>query len=419
MMVLVRKNELACREHWDGGLWEPREMAEPVAVTKSPPTTLGAEAPVSDHLREQYTDRVTSVGVAPTSRPIAEIVEPAQPSGHAESAGFVASPPVERTLPASERPQVVARQESPAPSSALRRESWGGPMPEMTRNETSRPASAESQPPRRPVEPSPAPAPRQAPREDNFSRSWGAPRTFDEDQIRPVTPRRTDIEKRASRVEPAPVPRPRPRDEHSSDIDDLSHLLSRPTSREAPSAPPSKDPDIERFGAKHPTVSAAPPPSQDAPISGGRRGWTEPFETAHQPPKRSAETPRSQRLESEPETHQPVQRQQPEPAKVALNAKLASMPQCCGTCRDFRPAEGGERGWCNNPYAFDHRRMVRKNDLACRSTIGDWWIPSDDWWMQQADYSHHGRPTPIVDDLLRQLLDSRANGTNARNNGRG
>jgi hypothetical protein len=95
------------------------------------------------------------------------------------------------------------------------------------------------------------------------------------------------------------------------------------------------------------------------------------------------------------------------------------MTQCCGTCRDFRPAEGGERGWCNNQYAFDHRRMVRRGDLACRSTIGDWWIPSDDWWLQQADYSHHGRPTPIVDDLLRQLLDSRANGTNLRNNGRG
>jgi hypothetical protein len=129
--------------------------------------------------------------------------------------------------------------------------------------------------------------------------------------------------------------------------------------------------------------------------------------------------PRAPRVDRRPDTRAPQAQPPQEPVKAVSNPKLASMPQCCGTCRDFRPADGGERGWCNNPYAFDHRRMVRRNDLACRSTIGDWWIPTDDWWMQQADYSHHGRPTPIVDDLLRQLLDARANGTTSRQNGRG
>jgi hypothetical protein len=55
--------------------------------------------------------------------------------------------------------------------------------------------------------------------------------------------------------------------------------------------------------------------------------------------------------------------------------------------------------------------MVERNQLACRSTIGSWWIASDDWWLQRADIAHHGRPTPIVDELLRQLLSARAAGS--------
>jgi hypothetical protein len=89
------------------------------------------------------------------------------------------------------------------------------------------------------------------------------------------------------------------------------------------------------------------------------------------------------------------------------------MVRCCATCRDFRPAEGGERGWCNSRYAFDHRQMVYGDELACQSTIGNWWVASDDWWLRQADISHHGRPTPIVDEMLQRLLDMRS-GTRRR-----
>jgi hypothetical protein len=427
MMVLVRKNELACREHWDGGLWEPKEAAEPTPIMKSPPSTLVAEATVSDHLRQQYTDRVTSVGVAPANRPAAEPVATEQ-TAKREPVTPVSAQPVERALPVAERPTESAAHESSAPGAALRRESWGSPLPEIVRNKPSDESRSEAPRPSRPLEPSSAP-PSRPPMstDDSFGRSWGAPRAFDEDQIRPVTPRRADLEQRSNSVEPSPAERAR--NERSSSIDDISQLLSRPRSNGAPSAPPRSDPDIERFGSRQPTGSHLSSPPQDAPVSGGRRGWTEPFETIDQPQLRATEVQRPARAERapeprprtdrEPDLRSQEMRQQPEPAKGAPNPKLASMPQCCGTCRDFRPAEGGERGWCNNQYAFDHRRMVRRTDLACRSTIGDWWIPSDDWWMQQADYSHHGRPTPIVDDLLRQLLDARANGTTSRNNGRG
>ncbi|MGB3330243.1 MAG: hypothetical protein WBA46_14885, partial [Thermomicrobiales bacterium] len=35
----------------------------------------------------------------------------------------------------------------------------------------------------------------------------------------------------------------------------------------------------------------------------------------------------------------------------------------CRTCRDFRPAENGDRGFCANNWAFTHRQMVNADDL--------------------------------------------------------
>ncbi len=86
---------------------------------------------------------------------------------------------------------------------------------------------------------------------------------------------------------------------------------------------------------------------------------------------------------------------------------LPSLPQCCRTCRDFRPIGDGSQGWCGNPYAFPERTRVMADDLACYSSLGSWWLPTDDWWLQQADISHHGMPTPHVDEYLRQLRAER------------
>ena len=54
------------------------------------------------------------------------------------------------------------------------------------------------------------------------------------------------------------------------------------------------------------------------------------------------------------------------------------LPRVCRTCRDFRPAEAGDRGWCGNRWAFDHRRMVHAGDAApCAASFGSWWLPVD------------------------------------------
>lgn len=76
------------------------------------------------------------------------------------------------------------------------------------------------------------------------------------------------------------------------------------------------------------------------------------------------------------------------------------VPRMCKTCRDFRPADNGERGWCNNSWAFSHRRMVDADELPCESSLGCWWLPHDDLWLATADAAAHSEPTPLVDQWL-------------------
>lgn len=84
---------------------------------------------------------------------------------------------------------------------------------------------------------------------------------------------------------------------------------------------------------------------------------------------------------------------------IELGVKVWSgLPRICRTCRDFRPAEGGGRGWCANEWAFTHRRVVDPAEaMPCETTLGSWWLPVDEVWLAAADVSEHGQPTPILD----------------------
>lgn len=93
---------------------------------------------------------------------------------------------------------------------------------------------------------------------------------------------------------------------------------------------------------------------------------------------------------------------QPEPRDpIDQHERLRTMPRSCATCRDFRQVGDSGRGQCVNPYAFSERRMVQSDQLACRSSLGMWWMPNDDVWLDGADTSHHGRPTPLLDAAMR------------------
>ena len=444
MMVLVRKNELACREDWDGGLWEPLESSDPIPFPKVP--RLVAEVTSGERLAEQYTDRVTSVGVAPAARSVPEsarvlpqVNEQLNESTPSPERGARSNPPIERPAavnppqqagPALRRdlwtdtPSTTARDERTAASRSPvldertsasrlggRTESTNAQTPgPVERTESTRnlaPRSAE--PSNRVVPQTTRPSPLRQ-EDESLSRSWGAPSSYPEDRIRQVTPR-------ASINVPRPVETPARPDvapRRSDATPPATPIVNNPPPRPRPTEPARshlRDNRTRHFDA--PVAESVPTRSvpSDPSLPEGRSGWTEPFETAGrsatgqpvQPPTESTAVTRSNGA----------------PMQFSPSPQQASVPQCCGTCRDFRPAEGGERGWCNNQFAFDHRRMVQRTEVACRSTIGVWWIPSDDWWQSKADISHHGRPTPVVDELLRQLLDARSNGMKQRNNGRG
>ena len=82
----------------------------------------------------------------------------------------------------------------------------------------------------------------------------------------------------------------------------------------------------------------------------------------------------------------------------------ADLPRICRSCRDYRPSADGQRGWCANAWAFTHRRLVHEDDVApCQSAIGDWWLPVDDVWLVAADVSSHGRATPLLDRLAGKI----------------
>ncbi|MDQ4044329.1 MAG: hypothetical protein M3173_02635, partial [Chloroflexota bacterium] len=74
------------------------------------------------------------------------------------------------------------------------------------------------------------------------------------------------------------------------------------------------------------------------------------------------------------------------------------IPRECRTCRSFRSADGGARGWCTNEWAFTHRRMVNEDDLACDSTIGCWWLPADRYWLIEERDGFAA--TPRMDKLM-------------------
>jgi hypothetical protein len=90
-----------------------------------------------------------------------------------------------------------------------------------------------------------------------------------------------------------------------------------------------------------------------------------------------------------------------------------NVPRMCRTCRDFRPADSGDRGWCTSKWAFSHRRMVNADDLTCNSSLGCWWLPHDDVWLSTIDISAHGQPTPLLDSRL-QLPDAAGGGPGRR-----
>ena len=356
-LVLVRKNELGCRDGRHGVLWESvadGEPAEPVlagagAVSRSSaPSPLPTPSPVLGQSAGQADHSIDAPAVSRAPREDARSVVADRDSV------------IIHHHPSYNRPQPVAA------SHPVMERAVGANVPDNRARANMQESAAVRTPTDRTVPPTSHPA------------SGGAPMSTRE--------RLGDAMAGGSR-QPTPQYGVRPSDEVRTATGAPIWGFAR-GERVAGDGPARSVQDDGR------PASARPEQRVDVVSTGNERhGSTEPFTipTAFQETDRGEATIDMQAAELD-DLEPPVE------------PRLPGVPQCCSTCRDFRPADRPGHGWCNNPHAFDHQQLVRADDLACQHTFGNWWTPSDDWWLLRADISHHSRPTPYVDEYLRKLL---------------
>lgn len=352
-MVFVRKSELACRNDWDQDLWEPIEAGAPDEETaEDVPVPIGQRSAAARDERQQ-TDTLAAIDIAPRKANRQSPLGPTTPTQRPNS------PPVAEPSP---RPLLTSAR---AAADDVRPRDTSEPAERPLGEWTTQRATPATDP----------------------GVGWSRSNRLGPSQVRPPAVRTDRAAPRPGlpRIEdlpPAPPHQPR----------------TRPAPAPAAAPLPIESDDDWAAPPRHHRPGMAP--DAPAPRPQVQSGSTERFELpdAGLPPREPRSAPPPAPEPDQPEPPMP-------PIRVMVEGK--ALPQRCGTCRDFRPAEGGERGWCNNRYAFEHPRMVQADELACASTIGNWWIPTDAWWQQRASIEHHGRPTPEVDEYLRRLLEER------------
>ncbi len=434
-MVLVRKSELGCRNNWDQDLWEPAPGfgGEPDTPGDHIPTPPQIDSPLSAGtvaapVGEMFTDRLTSITMA-------------APRAAATADGALGSDsianPVERSdvraarrrrVEQLERDREQHQRERSDEARKLVEDTPGSKAMQKPPVTESRPVTPSIQPQRaipeprpqpqrpivtRPSMPMPAPAPssvssermvrhtesvipqavpsaNKLPRDESVSfgaspSSFGSPR---------VAPQVAPVERRA-----ADPPRPARTHQHQ-DTDELpiaevrAQQQAQPANQGHRSGVPTSPPVV----ATNRGIS----PEADPPIDERDPRWL--VWAGQIDGDRSSASPAAAGGQPGAELQEILPVAMPaDPVDSATRTR--NIPHCCATCRDFRPIGSGTTGWCANPHAFDSRRMVESGDLACRSSIGSWWLPNDDVWLDHADTTYHSRPTPLLDELRKPEIE--------------
>jgi hypothetical protein len=344
-LLMVRRNELACRDGWSRNLWEPATGGPPEAgVPFDPSSPSGPLPPASaDSLRAALHDSdsgATNPGedvLLSEARIVSEPEQPWEPPSRAHPAGgFDPRTAIFRAREAY-RDRVrakaaEARQAGGAEAIVTHRPPESEPVsePGPERNDRMGPdVDSARQEPERHAGPMVAPA------ERDLTRLPGA--------TRPVRASVASVD--GDRIAP----------ERALWSDDASGWEQDTRGTEW------ADPDFEA--------------SMDEALAA---------ELLSAPPASAEETPqRARQADDLPSWYR------------------TDLPRICRACRDYRPSGEGQRGWCANAWAFTHRRLVQGDDVApCHSAIGDWWVPVDDVWLVAADVSAHGRATPLLDRFV-------------------
>lgn len=439
-MVLVRKSELACRNGWAQDLWEPgpaaladdsggepHERALPIGPNGHAPTTGERVAELGRPSTSTYTDKIITTIAAkpgPALTPVKSMrITPDRPPE------FLAEDGREFERESHSEVREARRRVVEQRDAQKRRNSDDKPTDQPAA--TIRPIARQQPDPLIPSAPTmtgsaiqgfpmpPAeldlsndgvPTVKRVPRSDRTRRDVPLPSPpSGERSPRPgpppvagppvamVSPRRA--------IAPSKPVAPRAQQTEQLPIEEVrAYAASMPDARRATPSPgavdvPERKPAPASGQARANRERAALAGSADRQPARHTAGRSAP---AHAP---SATIARRQVAV----TVEPAPPAAPAPVPVDpidCDQRLRGVLRCCATCRDFRPLDDGEQGWCANPYAFAERRMVKSDQLACHSSLGTWWLPHDDLWLERADVTHHGRPTPLIDNLL-----SRPNGS--------
>jgi hypothetical protein len=168
---------------------------------------------------------------------------------------------------------------------------------------------------------------------------------------------------------------------------DSTHILQAPERSGRPQEAPRRD-----LEPSEPVMETIAPSWSDVPLE---------VEFDSEPEWAASEERQSLR-QADLEAWDPV-----DDESIAAPRRLWSViPRCCQTCKDFRPAGNGQRGWCNNQWAFKHRRMVDADDIPCETSIGNWWLPGDEAWQGVYDISALGQPTPLMDKWFGRSVEN-------------
>lgn len=351
VMIMVRRNELACRNEWQRSLWAPRDGEPGDEPTFQRAPTMGPVAPATaDHLRALL---ATDHGMTPEAEGEDVLLSEAR---------IVSDAPTEpEPVLASARAKPLA---SSAPAFDARSAVFRAREAYRERNR------AKSMQERQSI---------RAQSVSSESRSRG---TFvgavaaDQPEARLS---QSGMAAEHHPIMPAPVV-------HALPDEDSEREQARAAERSEPFEvrPEHIERDRDRLPANRSTRAAAAD-EQPVPRPGGSELDVCPAEPAKPEPGDEAAVAHPRGVE-----------EAPLPAWFRTD-----LPRVCRACRDFRPSADGQRGWCANDWAFTHSRLVHADDLApCQSAIGDWWVPVDDVWLVAADVSSHGRPTPLLDRLL-------------------
>jgi hypothetical protein len=365
--ILVRAAELRCRDDWGHDKWEARTTSDQVldvvmndSATPRPPLT---DRRIFPSIELPRTDPVEPAALS--TAPLMPVIETPQERDETEPARHV-SADLNRELLRQAHAHARQRQQNKGYSIDQRRPAE--PEPLVISNQYIPPSGATQTPVSKGLTNSVF----------EFGGRGGSDESFDAipdiDNNRDLAHARLAVAPKKDR------PRPKIADEQSLSLpaedndwhfDAVNDAERRPAATYAAEAWPASD-DF--------AVADIEVPYRES----GDDGYEIPVDEGYLP----------RRNESQPDNWDVARHAAKHPEAHRLWADIA---RCCMTCRDFRPAGNGERGWCTNQWAFKHRRMVDADDRPCETSIGHWWIPGDEAWQGEFDVSALGQPTPLMD----------------------